>query len=288
MLIFDDGERDNRRLALSLINGQLMPEIHMRRGEPQVWSLCNGSTSAFYKLRLEGHTFDVIAHDGVPLPSPGLLGQETLVLASGTRVEVVVRGNSQSGRYTLSYDEYNQGVDTWPRRDIATVVVEGAPWTGASDPGVDSSWTAEDLRSAAVPDDRKRTLVFGVNENVAEGEFGRFTINGRAYDPSFIEWTSTLNTVEEWHLVNETEQDHPFHVHVNPVQVTRVNGTPVGFHGHQDIVIIPRFGSVTVRTRFTDFAGSPLLIHCHILDHEDMGMMTSFAIAEPAASVVAG
>ncbi|HWJ21533.1 MAG TPA: multicopper oxidase domain-containing protein, partial [Gemmatimonadaceae bacterium] len=58
------------------------------------------------------------------------------------------------------------------------------------------------------------------------------------------------------------------------------------FDSHVDTFIVPRFGSLTARTCFTDFVGSPILIHCHILDHEDMGMMTSFAIA-PAATVVA-
>ncbi|HET7457169.1 MAG TPA: multicopper oxidase domain-containing protein [Gemmatimonadaceae bacterium] len=280
-LTADDSNRDDPNLALSLINGQLMPEIQMRPGEPQAWAIGNGSTSAFYELRLEGHTFDVIAEDGIPLVGPGRLGQETLVLPSAKRFEVVVRAKDARGRYTLSYDEYNQGVDTWPRKSVATVVVAGPAWSGASFPGLDTANAPQDLRSAYVPEDRKRTLVLGVDESVAEGEFGRFTINGRAYDPNFIEWTSTLDTVEEWQFVNETEQEHPFHVHVNPFQVTKVNGVAVGFDGYQDTAIVPRFGSLTVRTRFTDFVGSPILIHCHILDHEDMGMMTSFAIEGP-------
>ena len=70
-LTSDDGARDDPELALSLINGQLRPEIRMRPGEPQVWCLANGSTSAFYVLRLEGHTFDVVADDGVPLAGVG-------------------------------------------------------------------------------------------------------------------------------------------------------------------------------------------------------------------------
>jgi FtsP/CotA-like multicopper oxidase with cupredoxin domain len=80
-------------------------------------------------------------------------------------------------------------------------------------------------------------------------------------------------------IQNATEQDHPFHVHVNPFQITKINGATVPFDGYQDTAIIPRFGSITVRTRFSDFAGGPILIHCHILDHEDMGMMTRFEIA---------
>jgi FtsP/CotA-like multicopper oxidase with cupredoxin domain len=281
-LTSDDSRREDPELALSLINGQLVPEIRMRPGEPQVWAVGNASTSAFYALRLEGHTFDVIGEDGIPLVGPGRLGQERPVFPSGKRLELVVRASDTPGRYTLSYDAYDQGDDTWPQKTIATVVVEGPPWTGPTSVGVDTTTPLDDLRSVPVSDDRKRTLVFGVDERVPEGEFGRFTINGRAYDPSFIEWTSTLNTVEEWHLVNETEQEHPFHVHVNPFQVTKINGTPVAFDGYQDTAIIPRFGTLTVRTRFTDFTGSPILVHCHILDHEDMGMMTSFAIAEGA------
>jgi FtsP/CotA-like multicopper oxidase with cupredoxin domain len=172
-------------------------------------------------------------------------------------------------------------VDTWPQKSIGTLVVDGQPWNGPDHPGVDATAPVADLGAAQVPDDRKRVIVFGQDNSVPEGEFGRFTINGHAWDPSYSEWTSTLGTVEEWHITNETEQDHPFHVHVNPFQITRINGVAVPFDGYQDTAIIPRFGSLTVRTRFTDFTGGPILMHCHILDHEDMGMMTRFEIAAP-------
>jgi len=279
-LISDDGERDDPERALSLINGSLLPSIAMRPGEPQVWSLLNGSSSAFYLLRLEGHTFDVIADDGVPLRAPRLR-QETLMLASGKRLEVVVRASASAGQYALSYDQFNQGVDTWPQKSLGTVVVEGAPWSGPDHPGVDTSLALDDLSNAPVPRDLRRNIVLGVNPAIPEGEYGRFTMNGHAWDPSYSEWTSTLGTIEEWLITNETEQDHPFHVHVNPFQITRVNGQPVPFDGYQDTAIVPRFGSLTVRTRFSDFVGGPILMHCHILDHEDMGMMTRFEIAGP-------
>ncbi|HEX6575960.1 MAG TPA: multicopper oxidase family protein [Gemmatimonadaceae bacterium] len=276
-LISDDSERDDPDLALSLINGQLMPDIRMRPGEVQVWSLLNASTSAFYVLRLEGHTFEVVARDGIPLTVP-LLDQETLMLASGTRLELVVRAGARKGRFILSYDSYDQGVDTWPHKAIATLIVGGKPVNGSDYPGVDTSAGVVDLASVIVPDALHRTITFGQDDSVAEGEFGRFTINGHAWDPDYSEWTSLLNTVEEWLIVNETGQDHPFHVHVNPFQVTKVNGLAVPFSGYQDVAIVPRFGSITVRTRFTDFTGGPILMHCHILDHEDMGMMTRFEI----------
>lgn len=281
-LTSDDGERDDPDLALSLINGQLMPDLLARPGEPQVWSLLNGSTSAFYALRLEGHTFDIIADDGIPLRAPGRPNQERLVLPSGKRLEVVVRASQNPGRYTLSYDAYDQGVDVWPQKSVGTVVVAGEPWTGPDHPGVDPSTPTVDLSTEVVDPALRRTIVFGVDRSVPEGEFGRFTINGHAWDPAYSEWTSTLGTVEEWFIRNDTEQEHPFHVHVNPFQITHINDSPVPFDGYQDTAIIPRFGSLTVRTRFRDFTGGPILMHCHILDHEDMGMMTRFEIA-PAA-----
>jgi FtsP/CotA-like multicopper oxidase with cupredoxin domain len=62
------------------------------------------------------------------------------------------------------------------------------------------------------------------------------------------------------------------------MQIISVNDVPVPFVGYADTVIVPRFGSLVVRTKYTDFAGGPILLHCHILDHEDMGMMTRFEI----------
>ncbi|HEU4880072.1 MAG TPA: multicopper oxidase family protein, partial [Gemmatimonadaceae bacterium] len=197
IIISDDGERDNPDLALSLINGELMPDILMRPGETQVWSLLNASTSAFYVMRLEGHTFDVIAEDGIPLRAPRL-NQETLMFASAKRLEVIVRASATKGNYTLSYDSYNQGVDTWPQKSIGTVVVGGKAWTGPDHPGVDPSTAIEDLSLVTVPAELQRTIVFAQDDSVAEGEFGRFTINGHAWDPAYSEWTSALGTVEEW------------------------------------------------------------------------------------------
>ena len=60
-----------------------------------MWSLLNASTSAFYVMRLQGHTFDVIADDGVPLRSPRL-NQETLMLASGENPEWIARLRTQA------------------------------------------------------------------------------------------------------------------------------------------------------------------------------------------------
>lgn len=91
-----------------------------------------------------------------------------------------------------------------------------------------------------------------------------------------------LGSVEEWTVYNMNAVQHPFHIHINPFQVVKVNGVAVDPYW-ADTVGLPRGGSpdhptsVTFRTRFTDFHGS-YVMHCHILSHEDMGMMQTIEI----------
>jgi FtsP/CotA-like multicopper oxidase with cupredoxin domain len=89
--------------------------------------------------------------------------------------------------------------------------------------------------------------------------------------------TVALGSVEEWTLLNMNPIRHPFHIHVNPFQVTRINGEPIDPYWADTIGLPPNGSptnptSVTFRTRFRDFTGSTLM-HCHMLTHEDMGMM---------------
>jgi FtsP/CotA-like multicopper oxidase with cupredoxin domain len=94
--------------------------------------------------------------------------------------------------------------------------------------------------------------------------------------------TVALNSVEEWTVYNMNAVQHPFHIHVNPFQVVRVNGQAVEPYW-ADTIGLPLGGSpdrptsVTFRTRFTDFKGS-YVMHCHILAHEDMGMMQTVEV----------
>lgn len=92
-----------------------------------------------------------------------------------------------------------------------------------------------------------------------------------------IRQTVALNSVEEWTVYNMNAVQHPFHIHINPFQVVKINGVPVEPFW-SDTIGLPRGGtpeaptSVTFRTRFSDFSGV-FVMHCHILAHEDMGMM---------------
>jgi FtsP/CotA-like multicopper oxidase with cupredoxin domain len=78
--------------------------------------------------------------------------------------------------------------------------------------------------------------------------------------------------VEEWTIVNASPMDHPFHLHVWPMQVIEEGGREASTPRWRDVVNVPANGRVKVRVAFEDFRGRSVY-HCHILDHEDLGMM---------------
>jgi suppressor of ftsI len=106
---------------------------------------------------------------------------------------------------------------------------------------------------------------------------GMFYINGEFYDPSKINFHAKLGTVEQWIIVNSTDELHVFHMHTYPMQVISVNGVPNAFNGYQDEVDLPPHGYVVARFHFTGYTGVTVF-HCHILAHEDMGMMANIEV----------
>jgi len=110
---------------------------------------------------------------------------------------------------------------------------------------------------------------------------GAFTINGRSFDMNRIDATASVGAVELWEIVNPTGMDHPFHVHGTQFQVVeRVRGgvsTPASFAAWKDTVNVARGEAVRIRVR-QDLAGLRMY-HCHILEHEDQGMMGVLSVS---------
>jgi bilirubin oxidase len=104
---------------------------------------------------------------------------------------------------------------------------------------------------------------------------GAFTINGRSFDMNRIDATSQVGAVELWEVVNPTGMDHPFHVHGTQFQVVeRLRGavrTPAPYLAWKDTVNV--VAGETVRFRIRQDAAGLRMFHCHILEHEDQGMM---------------
>lgn len=253
------------------VNGQQNPVIDIRPGETQLWRLANIGANIYYKLRLPGTHFHVIAQDGIPVRK--VYAQDTLIISAGARFDVLVQGGSPgtSRLETLPYNTGKAG-NQFPRADLATVVTSGSHMTPARIPT--GFAPHEDLSNVAIA--ARKTVVF--TENAAGT---KFYINGRMYDPHRTDFTSTLGSVEEWTIRNNAQEDHSFHIHTNDFQLMSTNGKVHDpLHGWYDTVNVPARGNVVIRIRFTDFTGRTVL-HCHILNHEDMGMMAVIDIVPP-------
>ena len=99
-----------------------------------------------------------------------------------------------------------------------------------------------------------------------------FLINGQAFDHSRVDTQVTLDTVEDWEIINTGMMPHPFHVHVNKFQVISRHDQPLPYAAWKDVISVNPGEKVRIRMAFQDYAGKTVY-HCHILDHEDRGMM---------------
>ncbi len=107
-----------------------------------------------------------------------------------------------------------------------------------------------------------------------------WTINGLLFDPVRTDQCPQVDTAEEWTL-HSSNDNHPFHVHVNPFQVLSIkdsnNNETLKQPVWKDTILLPQNYTICFRTQFADYPGKTVL-HCHKLDHEDYGMMEMFRI----------
>lgn len=118
---------------------------------------------------------------------------------------------------------------------------------------------------------------FQLNHGMSPGMGMVFLINGKAFQHDRIDTAVKLNTVEDWEITNTGVMDHPFHIHGNAFQVISRNGQPEPDLAWKDTVLVRTGETVRIRMQFRDYTGKTVY-HCHILDHEDLGMMGNLLI----------
>ncbi|MBL4906817.1 MAG: multicopper oxidase family protein [Sneathiella sp.] len=271
-----DAERD------FLVNGQYKPRIYIREGEVQHWRILHAGDAQFFPFRLDGLEIYEIGRDGNPLPQAERMDE--IHVAPGNRVNLLIKGK-KPGAYTLRRPAFNQGKQALPAVDLAEIFVipandpsvpEGIPFGRAIPQGkLPTNSILKPIADKEITGHRK--MVLGFAEVKGFFHDTEFTINGQPFDPKRDDVTSKVGAVEEWTLINTTPFPHPIHIHVNPFQVTHVNGVPDAHKPWMDTIGVPAAGTVTFRTRFTDFDGR-YVMHCHILPHEDTGMMINVNI----------
>lgn len=275
------GKKWGREGEALLASGQTNPIIDVPQNGLLRLRLINASASRIYQLQLPNHPWHLIATDRGAIAEPVEL--DALTLSPGERAELLVPGQREPGDYPILSLPYDRGLSEM----IASMgeAVEQMP--GVTQPQIQPLATlryAPRQRStplalpkqlipvAALPTPvQTREFVLNHGSGASANAAG-FIINNRGFAMARVDTQVKLNTVEDWRIVNKASMDHPFHLHTNRFQVLMRNGQPEAIPAWKDTVSVKGYETVTLRVKFEDFTGRTVY-HCHILDHEDQGMM---------------
>lgn len=276
-----------REGELVLVNGQSNPQFSARPGQRERWRIINTCVSRYLRLRLDGQQLQLLGMDSGRFPTPGSVDE--LLLTPGNRADLLVTTTAGDSVLRAFYQNRGSmpgmmgpgsGASNPPDQPdgaaLATLRVAGEPV--ASLAAVPAQKGLGDLRSGSVAAHRQIVLAAGMGMGMGGGAgMMRFTINGREFNEARTDTTVAAGDVEEWTLINTSPMDHPFHLHVWPMQIIEENGQGTNTPIWQDVVNVPANGRVKVRVAFKDFRGRSAY-HCHILDHEDLGMMGAIEV----------
>ena len=276
-----------------LVNGVVDP-VFESKTELLRLRLLNGSNARIYDFKFaDRQTFLMIGSDGGHLETA--LEMSQLRLSPGERAEILVDMRYGQPRQLIAASTTNgMGMmdgammgDRWwrgnNRRDTDTsafnvlLIVPNANLD--SSPPVPTTFkkhAAIDPGSAVKM--RQFVLRMGMGMRAENG----FTINGRSMDMGRIDERVKLNTTEIWEVQNASWMPHPFHVHDVQFRILDRNGRPPAQHetGLKDTVLLAPRERVRLLLSFKDYADpdTPYMCHCHILEHEDAGMMGQFVV----------
>jgi len=260
---------------LFTVNGSLRPQIEIAPGERQFWRVVNASADRYLDLQLAGQSFEIVAMDGMPIaqhdPSHRTRIAEHVLLPPAGRVEAIVTGPAATAPGLL----VSRCVDTGPQGDpnpamiLADIVRQSA---SPATPRISQSSLKPYLKSLDLTAEEKApsrfTVIFTEDQN-------GFYINGEKFAPDAAPMVrAKVGTFEHWNIVNASGELHPMHIHQVHFLPYAENGKPIADPLWMDTVNVPVGVSVDVIMDFTDpVIRGMSVFHCHLLNHEDKGMM---------------
>ncbi len=230
---------------------------------------------------MQGHSLHVIGTDGGLLEKP--YAQSYVLMSPGERLDVLVKASGTPGSYKLLALPYSRmGMMTSSQRTLMTVKVGGSgpsmsvpAWIGPALPLPDAGM-AMVSRTFTLSMGQGRGYINGLD---FDGPAGPCTVDSEVMD---------MDMYELWTIQNQSNMDHPWHQHTNPAQVMSISGGDSAYRtlyttsrAWKDVVIVPKMGSVTQLVRIRHYTGMAMF-HCHILEHEDIGMMGVWNLGEMA------
>jgi suppressor of ftsI len=279
--ITDKGCGAEARLAdrIFTVNGAVRPQIEIASGERQFWRIVNASADRYLDLALDGQDFEIVAMDGMPLAvhdpeRPTRLADHVLLPPAG-RLEAIVSSPAPGTHATLRTRCVNTGPagDPNPGMVLADIVrgrKHSALLASPSDaqPPLPGKVDLQ-AREKSMPD-------FVVN--FTEDKNG-FYINGQRYAPDSKPMLRVkVGTYQHWRIANQSDELHPMHIHQTHFLAYAVNGERLSIPEWLDTVNVPARGTVDVIMDFTNpLIKGMSLFHCHLLNHEDKGMMAKIS-----------
>lgn len=260
-------------------NGQIRPLIPIMPGERQFWRIVNASPDRYADLELSGEALEIVALDGMPLsyhdPQRRTEKLDHVLVPPAGRVEAIVVGPPANVRATLS----TRCVDTGKDGDAnsAMVIADIGPAKAPLRPHPLPS--SGGLAIFKHPSRQQMRMLKHSNPDFTvtftEDKAG-FYINGQKFSMQDAPMLHVkVGSMQHWRIVNATGELHPFHIHQIHFLAYAQNGAPLNSPEWLDTVNVPYdSGTVDLIMDFTDpIIKGMSLFHCHLLTHEDKGMM---------------
>jgi len=261
-----------------LVNGAMQPALTVPPGQVRL-RLLNGSNSSIYRIAFDDRrTFHIIASDGGFLERP--VPMSSVLLSAGERAEIIVDFSKESSFAVISLLVEQMGGSSFEAMRIA---VNGTAQV---------STMVQTLRSVEKIPESEATNVRGFimeTMSMGGGRMGmgmmgrRLTINGKKMDINRIDEQVKLGSTEIWEITNRSammmNMPHSMHLHDVQFQILSRDGRLPQPHeqGRKDTVLIMPGETVRIISRFRDYTGV-YMYHCHLLEHEDDGMMGQFEV----------
>jgi suppressor of ftsI len=268
------GEAEGPREVMT-VNGFARPQIEIAQGERQFWRIANASADRYVDLELEGASFEIVAMDGMPIAEHDsqhrTRNADHVLLPPAGRVEAIVTGPAADSPHKL----ISRCVDTGPDRDPnpQMALADIVPRQSAASPVKSSERLIKrESKSLDLTTEEKAppqfVMIFTEDKN-------GFYINEKKFERDAEPLVrAKVGSYQHWKVVNATRELHPMHIHQVHFLTYAENEQPLADPVWLDTVNVPYGGSVDVIMDFTDPVIKGMSVfHCHLLNHEDKGMM---------------
>ncbi|RQD67714.1 multicopper oxidase CueO [Campylobacter hepaticus] len=265
-----------------LINGQYQPKIQLATNERI--RIYNASAARYLNLRIQGAQFILVGTDGGLIEKP--VFKDEILLSPASRIEVLIHA-SQNGEFKLEsvyYDRDKMMVKEEPNTlFLANISLKKE--------ALNLPNTLRTFKPLEEPRDFKEVIMsedhaqmhgmMNKNEHELKNALASmFLINGKSYDLKRSDLNSKVGVVEDWIIINKSHMDHPFHIHGTQFELisSKFKGEvkKAEFRALRDTINVRPNEELRLRMK-QDFAGLRMY-HCHILEHENLGMMGNLEV----------